>query len=142
MVPLKLNITLKAKKVLINNLKGWYVEKLTTQGGINTSIKFLLTKGLVKGKVIALLSMCLHGPMPKELVSKVAIINLKLENSTLIQLYEPLQVRAYEYGPDKYTCYVISHEVPESLIYGGSYEVYIESLNTFVKVGYTSILRR
>ena len=133
-VPLKLNITLKAKKVLINNLKGWYVEKLTTQGGINTSIKFLLTKGLVKGKVIALLSMCLHGPMPKELVSKVAIINLKLENGTLIQLYEPIQVRAYEYGPDKYTCYVISHEVPESLIYVGSYEVYVESLNTFVKV--------
>jgi len=131
-VPLKFNVTLRANLISVNSLKDWYVKKSIIQEGVNASIKFLLTKRLVKGKVTALLSICLHGLMPKELTVMTAVINIRFKNGTLIKLYEPIQT--YRYVSHVYTCYVVSHEVPKALILGGSYEVYLESLNTSVRV--------
>jgi len=131
-VPLEFNVTLRANLISINNLRGWYVEESIIREGINASVKFLLTKGLVQGKVIALLDVCFHGFMPKELTVMAAVINVGFRNGTLIKLYEPIQV--YRYATHRYTCYVVSHEVPEALMLGGIYEVYLKSLNTTVRV--------
>jgi len=133
-IPLKFNVTLRANLIFINNLKDWYVRKSIIQEGINTSIKFLLTNRLVRGKVIALLSICFHGSMPKVLRVMAAVINVGFRNGTLIKLYEPIQTYRYTIHEYKYTCYVVSHEVPKALMLGDSYEVYMESLNTSVRV--------
>ncbi len=135
-IPTRLNITLRPKHTSLGNVKSWYIRKSITYRKISMTIKYLLAKGLVRNKTIALLDICLQGALPKKLLTStaIAIINIKLENGTLIKLYEPINIKSIKSLTHAYTCYVISDEVPQALMNGGTYETYIEPLNTLVRV--------